>query len=349
MNAHYLFHVKYFEGLAAGESRTEEHVLKLNRELINMMYKKSGQIIPTEGFDHFTMSVLYPGLLLGLGNPHALADGTGNTAEDIKSGFFMDYVTGLPVIPGTMVKGTIRSVFKKPVKTELKDKRTAAYWTGRQEAYEERKQFISEMLAAVVMEKSGRSLTFDPVSDFENLEDELFVSGSDRGGGRICAGKDIFLDAWPVGTAADRIHDRNGYGIREEENPRKLKRKIYGLDFITPHKMAKKDKAFWYGKHWEKWENREQAYEELDAVANPNPIRILKVLPGVRYLFRFQLVPSARYPQITAEVKRELYRRILEVFGIGAKTDIGFGLLEPCRCDEKEAYYMLMPSSTKKG
>jgi len=58
----------------------------------------------------FVLKTQYPGLLLGLGYPHD--DGSG-APELIKLGCSLDYVSGLPVIPGSTVKGVLRSLFKK--------------------------------------------------------------------------------------------------------------------------------------------------------------------------------------------------------------------------------------------
>lgn len=48
----------------------------------------------------------YPGLLIGSGLSH----GTG-TDNDMKIGFQFDYTTGLPYIPGSSIKGVLRSMF----------------------------------------------------------------------------------------------------------------------------------------------------------------------------------------------------------------------------------------------
>lgn len=61
------------------------------------------------GFTSLTFRTLYPGLIIGLGLSH------GTPAEgDLKCGFQFDYATGLPIIPGSSVKGVLRSVFPDP-------------------------------------------------------------------------------------------------------------------------------------------------------------------------------------------------------------------------------------------
>ncbi len=54
----------------------------------------------------FTLTTMYPGLLYGTGYPHNVkAEGA------ITVGFALDYVTGLPIIQGSSLKGTLRSFF----------------------------------------------------------------------------------------------------------------------------------------------------------------------------------------------------------------------------------------------
>lgn len=72
--------------------------------------------------------------------------------------------------------------------------------------------------------------------------------------------------------------------------------KFLGSDYITPHG---------------------------DAIKAPVPIHMIKILPGVKLEFRFLLKNSS----ITAQNKLELFETLLELFGIGAKTNVGYGKL----------------------
>ena len=61
-----------------------------------------------EKFVHFELKTTYPGALFGSGLAHVVGDD-----HEIKIGFQFDYVTGLPYIPGSSVKGILRSMFGK--------------------------------------------------------------------------------------------------------------------------------------------------------------------------------------------------------------------------------------------
>jgi len=60
-----------------------------------------------EGFHTFDLQTVYPGLLVGSGYMHDI-----KSEKALKLGFYFDHTTGLPVIPGSSVKGVLRSAFK---------------------------------------------------------------------------------------------------------------------------------------------------------------------------------------------------------------------------------------------
>lgn len=70
--------------------------------------------------------------------------------------------------------------------------------------------------------------------------------------------------------------------------------KILGDDYITPHKEPTK---------------------------NPVPLRFIKVLPEVTFRFGFDLSDG----RISKEEKLALFKQIILDFGLGAKTNVGYG------------------------
>lgn len=54
---------------------------------------------------------------------------------------------------------------------------------------------------------------------------------------------------------------------------------------------------------------------------NPVPIKFLKILPGTRFRFQFDLKDNL----ISAKQKEDLFKSVLLTFGIGAKTNVGYG------------------------
>lgn len=103
--------------------------------------------------------------------------------------------------------------------------------------------------------------------------------------------RDLFFDAVPVA-----IPNANEAGQRH----------LFGTDYLTPHKH--------------------KSDPELDPFADPVPLKFLKVMPGVVYEFRFRLTDSLiGGHEITAAKKETLLMQLLQMNGLGAKTNVGYG------------------------
>src|SRR5690606_9438219 len=74
--------------------------------------------------DRWELYTTYPGLLIGSGYQHESGG-----ENEFKIGFFFDYTTGLPQIPGSSVKGVLRSSFPGRDKANLQASK-AAFITG---------------------------------------------------------------------------------------------------------------------------------------------------------------------------------------------------------------------------
>ena len=196
------------------------------------------------GFTPLKLKTTYPGLLIGSGLSHGTP-----IENDIKCGFQFDYSTGLPIIPGSSVKGVLRSAFPDKKKDETYNCMRIDY--------------IRSLLL-----KQGIKCTDN---DIFLMAENIFNHEKDK--------YDIFMDAI--------ITNGPDHG------------KFIGDDYITPHKNPYKD---------------------------PNPIQFIKVLPEVEFTFFFKLAPYTLNKEAKTEVnKLELYRQILLDFGIGAKTNVGYG------------------------
>ena len=66
-----------------------------------------------------------------------------------------------------------------------------------------------------------------------------------------------------------------------------------------------------------------------DLLKDPNPVCFLKIASGCKMCFRFDLKPFKRDGNIlvTANQKLELFKKIIGYFGVGAKTNVGYGQL----------------------
>ena len=110
-NLNYLFNKAYYRNL--GNPKFEIDVKKFNTCIEKTKfditdYKPS----PFKDCQKIVMKIGYPGLIIGMGNPHDVGKDFGGN-EEIKTGFSFDYTTGQPYIPASSVKGMLRSYFKE--------------------------------------------------------------------------------------------------------------------------------------------------------------------------------------------------------------------------------------------
>ncbi len=111
-NMNYFFNVAYFEGKNLREKNASSFDAE-NNAILNFDFKaaaskpQNAAFAQEDGFETFSLYTTYPGLLVGTGNPHDILQS--DTA--IKCGFTFDYVTGLPYLPGSSMKGVLRSAF----------------------------------------------------------------------------------------------------------------------------------------------------------------------------------------------------------------------------------------------
>ena len=221
------------------------------KQTIETLLKADAADTPVEAPHGFPLTTAYPGLLVGSGYAHGLP-----TEEDIKIGFFFDHTEGVPLIPGSSVKGTLRHLFGLPMK-------------GKSDPLAEQKQVMI------------RALLKKPDLDVNALARAIFEGVLSDGGLLGPYERDIFYDARITRTRGSLLAD----------------------DYLAPHP---------------------------DPFENPIPIRFLKVAPGVTFRFAFRLVDTKIDGHVvTAGEKEILFAQLLSTFGVGAKTNVGYGAFEP--------------------
>lgn len=218
------------------------------------------EVLKSADYSVVNMRVQAPGLLIGSG----LAHGLPGSEEDVKTGLQFDYTSGLPVIPGSSVKGVIRSAFP----TIKEDKGQS------NEADAEKLNYIKSLIADI---PEFSSLRFED-KDILELGNQMFNHG------------DVFADALLV-----------GYGTRmKQHGPVK---QVLTEDYITPHTGG--------------------------PLAQPIPIKIVKVAPGVTFAFCFKFNETKIGAKVvSASMKKALCAAILQDLGVGAKTNVGYGVLK---------------------
>lgn len=246
-NTGYLFYKKLYDGKKevllknCKEGKQSLDNKEIVEKILNIQVREK---MESCGKEPLKMKTTYPGLLLGSGYNHDTGlDG------DFKLGFFFDYTTGMPIIPGSSLKGLLRSVFPSEKDDEVKR--------------EGKREYLSDIL--------GNNSSFE---ELKSIELDIFEGG--KNGKNVPMNKrDIFYDA--------HIIKGNKKG------------NILAEDFLCPH--------------------------EDNPLKNPVPLKMLKILPDVEFQFDFDLKDGI----MKVDKKRELFKRILLDFGIGAKTNTGYG------------------------
>ncbi|MFZ5985763.1 MAG: type III-B CRISPR module RAMP protein Cmr6 [Bacillota bacterium] len=216
----------------------------------------------------FHLATTSSGLVIGLGYPHGLRD-----KNDFKLGCYFDYTTGLPMIPGSTVKGILRRPF-----LEADEK-----WIGDPELVTclfpgDKFRNIDNSTSLTVI-KSLEMDIFGPRSDSEDKSQYT----------KNVYERDIFFEA------------------SIDFNKTDAKTKIFYDDYITPHDNPLED---------------------------PKPLRFLKIGPGIVFRFLFRLSDSkvlydkGKTFSLTASEKLVLFKKILLDYGVGAKTNVGYGVME---------------------
>jgi|GEM_PF-506154 len=279
--------------LAANDNTANESIFQIRNKLLTELVIPAGQencLIPKS--QQFNLFTNYPGLLIGSGYNH----GT-NKKGEIKLGFLFDHTTGLPYIPGSSVKGLLRSVFpgkdkermeaakqkmekeKKEKEKEEKEKLVQIY----KSYYEDNLSYLQSILKALNIKLTDTQIIQLEYEMFEGITDvkkkELSKIQNIKSNRKIPISKrDVFHDAIIVGPV---------------EQP------FLGTDFITPHR---------------------------EPLKNPIPISFIKVLPYIQFCFQFKLSESKLNDVvISASQKEQLFRKIILTIGAGAKTNVGYG------------------------
>ncbi len=92
--------------------QADEHIKKINRMISDANMEDFSSLkklcsMETKNLYSFDLKTTYPGLLTGIGWEHS----AGNIDDEFKMGFYFDHTTGLPVIPGSTIKGVLRNAF----------------------------------------------------------------------------------------------------------------------------------------------------------------------------------------------------------------------------------------------
>lgn len=205
-NASWLYEKAYFKGLNWEAGDTDDGNKQKLEEKNQKLYQLRFSPPPRLGNLQIDLTTTNPGLLMGSGYPHEIG-----FKGELKLGFSFDYTLGLPVIPGSSIKGVLRSIFKHP--------QGATYLTS--------------VLESMFGELSPPPYPESEFSLIQQLEKEIFegsklVRKTVQGKDRITFEpirmnqRDVFYDAFPTRST-------------HKSSNRVLNQGFLAPDFITPH------------------------------------------------------------------------------------------------------------------
>lgn len=308
-NAGWLFYRGYYTGelnwtavINALESKStkDKESQQKHFKVIHDDFKAINLVPKNDEVKHDTFPLLYtnyPGLLIGTGHTHELG-----MVGEIKIGFYFDYTTGMPNIPGSSVKGAIRALFP-----QFKSKSNTLWEILPSELNDKEKTRKSVLIAALIG-------LIDSDKAIEYFEDEALHRQIHHLELALFSGLDIVSTLENKEEAYHSIYKRD---IFHDAFPTKGgDSKLFDFDFITPHTGG--------AKTIEEYQKK--------VLKNPVPIQLLKVKPNIAYQFHFDchlpdlgLSLGDKRLTIDKQLRLGIYEAIICEFGVGAKTNVGYG------------------------
>ncbi len=290
------YYKTYYEGIKwdrASDDKENARELKLQNELLLASVLTPEDAEELNGFPEaegsFELQTTYPGLLIGSGITH----GSGVLGE-LKLGFMLDYTTGLPYLPGSSVKGVLRSAFPQGLLHEAKKVKDNK--DGKKELLIAQAKLQQDYILYHLKEVAANDKWEQALEHFENEVFGAYELKEDQKPIPM-SGRVVFFDALISSTSHVRM-------------PGMPAHTYLGDDFITPHK------------------NNDPKKKGLpDEFVNPVPVGFLKVLPGV--IFKFHFILQDYYfngeLMLSKAQMAELFKNLLLELGMGAKTNVGYG------------------------
>lgn len=156
------------------------------------------------GQHYFDLVTTYPGMLIGSGYPHDV-----HAEEGLKLGFYFDHATGMPIVPGSSVKGILKNAFDQDSGQYI------IYLIKEMGAVDSERKLLNKENKALFAELKPNQ------EDITKWASKIF--GTDDPDTNLPSSqRDVFHDAFP-------IESRNDNG------------QLMGNDYITPHKEPLKN------------------------------------------------------------------------------------------------------------
>lgn len=284
------------------------------KSLINRKTYFQHLSVPTANCS-FRLTTIYPGMLIGAGYSHYAIKSEGEDS-DYQLGFFFDHTLGVPIIPGSSVKGVLKNVFPMPgkdrtakldyiyelVRTE-NDKISKEYLLGNWEEIFFKNDNAFFHAFPVKREKDNESK-----NEFDEAEKQFKKSLE-----KFCKKKKELQQKinFAPNNEKKKLNDdlkklKNNFEKESKEKfdaaelKYKISQRILVEDAITPHPK--------------------------DIFKEPIPLKFIKVPAEVTFNFQFRIDGYNKDGiYLSSENILNIFKQILLDFGICAKRNVGYG------------------------
>lgn len=328
-NLNYLFNKEYYKDL--GNPNCELTVRSVNKVFETTQFRLTDYLsLFSENIDFFKrsfMEVCSPGLIICMGNPHGMGTNDFNLnisdfLTDDKYDLALKYIVNDVMalrwqeneIDGEItneqiatVKGCLLRNHAKFVRFYKRGNRSVVF-NDKGQLEKLRKKIKDYCINSNSEIKNGFSFDYTsgqpyiPGSSVKGILRSIFKEHPEAVMEILKDVSGIDLTKDEVAVLENDIFDNNDVFLDAVIYWGDKYGNILSTDFITPHKSP---------------------------IKNPIPIRILKINPGVKLEFRFILHDHAVSDKVlTGNDLNKVFTVMLSLFGVGAKTNVGYGILK---------------------
>jgi CRISPR-associated protein Cmr6 len=238
-----------------------------------------------ENSPSFKLKTVYPGLICGSGYEHEM-----NFTGEFKLGFTFDYTSGLPFIPGSSIKGVLRSAFKHP---DFLHFIITSWINGFNQSKEEWPWHCDDEVQKDTVVKELEII--QDTIEWKRLEHHIF-DGIDYVTSKKIESvykTDVFFDSY-ISNVQEGNHNL-----------------FLADDYITSHQNRK-----------------DQAMSPFTEPTPLRFLKVRSDV-FFKFQFRlFDIVDGKNSIIFSSALKKHLFRQILLDTGLGAKTNVGYGQFE---------------------
>ena len=338
-NLNYLFNKAYYRNL--GNPKFESDVKQFNTCIEKTKFNMTDYKPLPFDCQKIVMKIAYPGLIIGMGNPHGVGTKDFKWKEDIKADEKSKKI---------FIVGNLREIFRKFFDSEKFDNaiKDAA------------KNGASVNIVRNQIETVRNNLKEGELNDMSIFDNSLMkaekfvkkivdmcISGNEE----IKTGFSFdYTTGQPYIPASSVKGMLRSYFKEHRQAVSEIIKSVAKIDF-SADKPSPKEKSeiellesdifdyndifldavvYWGDKYGYMLSSDYITPHDQDHIKNPVPIRILKINTGVRLEFRFLLNDhTVNDKTVKKDMLKDIFTELLSLFGVGAKTNVGYGIMQP--------------------